>query len=91
MGRIVHGPLFTLRETKMWGLRNFDHLGLKAFDDLRLGSSEQRESLSLRMGIVLGPGSRGLRSVVRRCGNLQARGRVRLRPNNPQRGSPPPA
>jgi hypothetical protein len=74
MGQIVHGPLFTLRETKMWGLRNFGHPGLEAFDGLRLGSLERRERLSLRMGIVLGPGSRGIRSTVRRCVNLQVRG-----------------
>jgi hypothetical protein len=74
MGQIVHGSLFTLRETKTWGLRNIGHPGPEAFDGLCLDSSDRRERLSLRMGVVLGPGSRGLRFVVRRCGNLQARG-----------------
>jgi hypothetical protein len=55
MGRIVRGPLLTLRETKTWDLRGLGHLGPEVFDGLHLGSSDQRDRLSLRMGDVCGP------------------------------------
>jgi hypothetical protein len=60
MGRIVHGPLFTPRETKTWGLRSLGHPGPKSFDGLHFGSPERRERLSLHMGVILGSGLWGL-------------------------------
>jgi hypothetical protein len=56
MGRIVHGPLLALRETKPWGLRSLGHPVPEIFDGLRLGSSDRRRHLGLRMGDVRGPG-----------------------------------
>jgi hypothetical protein len=56
------GPLFTSRESKTQSHRSLGHLSPKAFDGLRFGSPERREHLSLRMGVVLEPGLRGLSS-----------------------------
>jgi hypothetical protein len=70
MGWILHGPLFTPRETKTWGLRSLGHPGPEAFDGLRFSSPERRERLSLHMGVVLGPGLRGLLTGPLNCGTL---------------------
>jgi hypothetical protein len=70
MGQIIHGPLFTPRETKTWGLRSLGHPGPEAFDGLRFVSPERKERLSLRMGVVLGPGLRGLLTVPSIYGTL---------------------
>jgi hypothetical protein len=56
MGRIVRGPLLTLRETKPWGLRGLSHLGPEVFDGLCLSSLDRMERLSLRVGEVRRPG-----------------------------------
>jgi hypothetical protein len=58
MGRIAHGPLLTLRETKPCGLRGPGRPVFEAFDGLRLGSSERRERSVLRMDDARGQAGR---------------------------------
>jgi hypothetical protein len=49
MGRIAHGPLLALRESKPWGLRGLGHPAPEVCDGLRLGSLERRGCSGLRM------------------------------------------
>jgi hypothetical protein len=86
MGRIAHRPLFALREAKPCGLRGLDHPVLEVIDGLRLGLSERRGRLGLRMDDIRGQAGRarwrGLRPAESWCRNQRARGRrVRLCPN----------
>jgi hypothetical protein len=55
MGRIAHGPLLALSETKPCGLRGFGNPVLEVIDGLRLGLSERRGCLGLRADNVRGP------------------------------------
>jgi hypothetical protein len=68
MGRIAHGPLFALRETKPWGLRGLGHPISEVYDGLRLGSSERGGRSGLRMGDVRGPGWQSLLTGPSICG-----------------------
>jgi hypothetical protein len=70
MGRIVHEPLFTPRETKSWGLRSLSHPCPEGFDGLRFGSPERRERMSLRMGVILEPSLWGLLTGPSICDTL---------------------
>jgi hypothetical protein len=58
--KIVHGPLFTSRKFKTYGLRGLDRPGPEVFDGLCSGSPRRREYLSLRVGVVLRLSLRGL-------------------------------
>jgi hypothetical protein len=69
MGQIAHGHLLASRDTKPCGLRGLGHPVLEVVDDLRLGLSERRGRLGLRMDDIYGQDDRacwhGLRPIER--------------------------
>jgi hypothetical protein len=65
MGRIVHGPLPTLRAL---GTSWYRPSNPEVFDGLRLGSSDRKGHLGLRMADVRRPGWRSLLTGSSICG-----------------------